>query len=206
MIYFQAEMQDLTKIEAALGMAKDKSKTVLRSAINQTAKETVSLLVDEAGKEYYIKNKSSIGKTLNRKKATVGDLTAVITSTGKTTELYDFRVSPRSYSPKHRPAGGHTANVKVGNPAKHLYLKPDASGDKYKAFIVKFKNGHKSVAQRVPGTEMESSSGREAIKTLRSTSIPAMLGNEEGVYRVVNPKIQDMLQKNIQEQIQRFLK
>ena len=43
MIHFFVEMQDLTEIEKALGMQKDKSKMVLRSAINQTAKETKKL-------------------------------------------------------------------------------------------------------------------------------------------------------------------
>ena len=51
MIHFQVEMQDLTQIESALGMARDKSKMVLRTAINNTAKQTVTLLVDEANRE-----------------------------------------------------------------------------------------------------------------------------------------------------------
>lgn len=206
MIHYQVEMQDLTQIESALGMMKDKSKLVLRAAINQTAKDTVVLLVDEAATEYYVKSKTHVRKTLDRKNATVGNLVALVTSTGKTTELYDFKVSPRSYAPRNRPRAGHTGNVKMTNPAKNLYLRPEAAGDKYKAFTVRFKNGHKSVAQRIPGSHMKSEPWKEAIKNLHSTSVPAMLGNESGVYGVVEPKMYGLLQRNMQEQIQRLLK
>ena len=68
MIHFQVDMQDLTRIESALGMMKDKTKYVLRAAINSTAKQTVTLLVDEANREYYI-SKGKVRKTLSVKKA-----------------------------------------------------------------------------------------------------------------------------------------
>ena len=205
MIHYHVEMEGLHEIEAALGMMKDKSKMVLRTAINNTAKQTVVLLVDEAAKQYYITSKTRVRKTLEVKKATASNLTALVTSTGQTTELYDFKVKPKAYTPRNRPRAGHTGNVKQSNPAKALYLKPGESKDKYKAFTVKYKSGHKSVAQRVPGTHMRDNPSKEGIKNLRSTSIPAMLGNEEGVYGVVNPKMYDMLQQNIQAQIIRYL-
>lgn len=205
MIHYHVEMEGLHEIEAALGMLKDKSKMVLRTAINNTAKQTVVLLVDEAAKQYYIQSKTRVRKTLEVKKATAADLTALVTSTGQTTELYDFRVKPKAYTPKNRPKAGHTGNVKKANAAKALYLDPGATKDKYKAFTVKYKSGHKSVAQRVPGTRMRDNPSKEGIKNLRSTSVPAMLGNEQGVYGVVNPKMYDMLQQNIQAQILRYL-
>lgn len=203
MIHFQVEMEDLTEIESALGMMKDKSKMVLKTAINNTAKQTVVLLVDEANKQYIINKKVNVRKTLDVKKATTSTLTAIVKSTGRTTELYDFRVSPRAYAPRNRPPAGHTGNVKRSNGPKSLYLKP-GGGDQYKAFTVKFASGHISVAQRVPGSRM-GSKNKEAIKNLRSTSVPAMLGYEKGVWGVVEPKMNDLLVTEIQKQIQRFL-
>ena len=50
MIHLQVEMQDLTEIESALGMMRDRSKYVLRAAVNDTAGQTVKLLVDGVGK------------------------------------------------------------------------------------------------------------------------------------------------------------
>lgn len=204
MIYFQVDMQDLTRIEAALGMMKDKTKYVLRAAINATAKQTVALLTDEANKEYYIA-KSKVKKTLSVKKATVGTLTAIVTSAEPVNELYDFKVNPRTYIRGGGVPRGYKGNVRRDKNAANLVLKPGAGGDQYKAFVVKYQSGHLTVGQRVPGKRMKSKPDKEFVKTLLSPSTPNMLGYEEGVYGVVEPKMYDMLQRNIQEQILRFL-
>lgn len=204
MIHFQVEMQDLTQIESALGMMRDKSKMVLRTAINNTAKETVTLLVDEANREYYIA-KSRVRKTLTTKKATVGKLEAIVTSSEPVNELYDFKVNPRTYIRGGGVPGGYKGNVRRDKSASKLVLKPGAAGDQYKAFVVRYQSGHITVGQRVPGKRMKSNPGKEFVKTLLSPSTPNMLGYEQGVYGVVEPKMYDMLQKNIQEQIQRYL-
>jgi hypothetical protein len=203
MIHFQVEMQDLTEIESALGMMKDKSKMVLRTAINNTAKQTVTLLVNEANRQYYI-GKSKVKKTITTKKATAGKLEAIITSQEPVKELYDFKVRPKAYNPRNRPKAGHTGNVRRDKKASRLYLKPGESGDKYKAFVVKYKSGHITIGQRVPGKKMKSDPTKEFVKTLLSPSTPNMLGYEQGVYGVVEPQMYDLLQKNIQEQILRY--
>lgn len=204
MIHFQVEMQDLTRIEAALGMMKDKSKMVLRTAINNTAKQTVNLLSDEAHKLYYI-SKGKVKKTITTKKATAGNLEAVITSAEPVNELYDFKVSPRTYIRGGGVPGGYKGNVRRDKSASKLVLKPGAAGDKYKAFVVRYKSGHITVGQRVPGKSMKSNPQKEFVKTLLSPSTPNMLGYEQGVYGVVEPKMYDMLQQNIQTQILRYL-
>ena len=205
MIHFQVEMQDLTRIESALGMMKDKSKLVLRAAINNTAKQTVVLLTDEANREYYMP-KSKVKKTLSTKKATVGNLEAIVTSAEPVNELYDFKVNPRTYIRGGGVPSGYKGNVRRDKAASKLVLKPGASGDKYRAFVVKYKSGHVTVGQRVPGKRMKSNPSKEFVKTLLSPSTPNMLGYEQGVFGVVQPKMYDMLQQNIQTQIQRFLK
>lgn len=205
MIHFQVEMEDLTRIESALGMMKDKSKMVLRTAINNTAKQTVALLTDEANREYYI-SKSKVKKTLSTKKATVGKLEAIVTSAEPVNELYDFKVSPRTYIRGGGVPGGYKGNVRRSKAASKLVLKPGAAGDQYKAFVVRYKSGHVTVGQRVPGKRMKSNPSKEFVKTLLSPSTPTMLGYEQGVYGVVEPKMYDMLQEQIQIQIQRYLK
>ena len=55
MIHFQVEMQDLTKIEAALGMTKDKSKIALRSAINNAAKQIEKTMISDTKGRYIFK-------------------------------------------------------------------------------------------------------------------------------------------------------
>lgn len=204
MIHFQVEMEDLTRIESALGMMKDKSTMVLRTAINNTAKQTIELLADEATREYYI-TKGKVKSTITTKKATTGNLTATIISAEPVNELYDFRVAPKGYNPHNRPPGGHTGNVRRDRSPKLLYLKPGASRDKYKAFVVRYKSGHITVGQRVPGKRMKSNGAKEAVKTLLSSSTPNMLGYEQGVWGIVEPQMNDLLMTNIQAQIQRYL-
>lgn len=217
MIHFDINMDSLLEIEAALGMAKDKSKMVLRTAINNTAKQTVNLLVEEAKREYVIDRPSRIRKTIKVQKATVGKLYAVVRSNGKTNELYDFSVKPRPYRPSARPMAGHKGNVVRDSGPKQLefdsitksgkFTNPD---DPHKAFVVKYASGHISIAQRVPGTKRKTPRashprGEEAIKNLRAVSVPKMLGNEQRVFGTVKSQIYDLLQENIQEQIQRYL-
>lgn len=204
MIHFQVEMEDLTRIESALGMAKDKSKMVLRTAINNTAKQTVNLLADEANRQYHI-TKGKVKKTITTKKATTRNMEAVITSAEPVNELFDFKVSPRTYIRGGGVPQGYKGNVRRDKSASKLILKPGSSGDQYKAFVVRYKSGHMTVGQRVPGKRMKSNPGKEFVKTLLSPSTPNMLGYEQGVYGVVEPKMYDMLQQNIQTQIQRYL-
>lgn len=204
MVHFLVNMQDLTRIEAALGMMKDKTRYVLRAAINATAKQTIMLLSDEANKEYYI-SKAKVKKTLSVKNATVRNLTAIVTSQDPVNELYDFRVIPRTYVRGGGVPGGYKGNVRRDKDAAQLELRPGAAGDQYKAFVVKYRSGHVTVGQRVPGKQMKSKPDKEFVKTLLSPSTPNMLGYEKGVYGMVEPQMYDMLQKSIQEQIQRFL-
>lgn len=204
MVHFLVNMQDLTRIEAALGVMKDKTRYVMRAAINATAKQTIMLLSDEANREYYI-SKAKVKKTLSVKSATVRDLTAIVTSQDPVNELYDFRVIPRTYVRGGGVPGGYKGNVRRDKDAAQLELRPGAAGDQYKAFVVKYRSGHVTVGQRVPGKQMKSKPDKEFVKTLLSPSTPNMLGYEKGVYGMVEPQMYDMLQKNIQEQIQRFL-
>ncbi|MBR1476879.1 MAG: hypothetical protein IJ608_02820 [Lachnospiraceae bacterium] len=203
MIHYAVDMDDLTRIESALGMLKDKTPMSLRTAINRTATETQKLLLDEASGRYYFK-RSEAKKTMSIKKATTRNLEAIVYSQGAPLELYGAKVLPKAYNPKNRPKAGHKGNVKKSNSAKYLYLKSSGK-DRYKAFVVKYKNGHISIAQRRPGTSMRGNIHKEAIKNLYTTSIPAMLGYEQGIYGIVKPQIESMLIKNIQAQASRYL-
>ena len=207
MIHFCVNMDDLQEIESAFGMMKDKSRHVLRAALNQTAKDVVKKLPAEAAQEYYLKQ-TEARKTLDIRKATVKNLVAVVTSKGKTLELYGSQIAPKRYSPHNRPPAGHTGNVKKGNNPGALVYRPGAK-DEYKAFIVKYKNNHISIARRVPGKYMAGKK-KEALKNLRTSSIPNMLyhvvSGEEELFNKNRGEIEQLLQKNIQEQIKRFIK
>ena len=203
MITYQVDMDDLLKIESALNMTKDKSKLVLRGALNETAKEVRNLLADEAAKTYVMK-RSKFLKHMAIDKAKVSNLEAIIHSSGRVNELYDFKVSPYKFQPHNKPAY-HKGQVMKQNGMGKLILKPGTARDQYKAFVVRYQSGHITIGQRVPGKRMKSKPEKEFVKTLLSPSIPGMLGNEEKVYGVVAPKIEDILAEHIRQQIEKFL-
>lgn len=207
MIHYHVEMQGLTEIESALGMAKDKSKMVLRSAINNAAKQTENRMVTEAKTRYRYKKatKGDIREANEIKKARTSNMEAVIKATGATNELLDFRVKPSTYFPGGvgAPRMVYAKTLKDSS-FKPVVLKPGATGDKYKGFVIQYQNGHRALAQRVPGKKMKSKPWKEAVKSLLSLSTPKM---EEKVYdEKISSDMYDVLQKNIQEQILRYMR
>lgn len=207
MIEYNVEIDGLYELNLALGRLRNKSNIILRTAINNTAKQTMTLLVDEANKEYQISQPAKIKKTLTLDRATAKNLTATITSKGRVNELYNFMVKPRTYIRGGGVSGGYGAHTKRGAGYQNIFLKQNAAADedKYRAFVVKYKSGHRTLAQRRPDRRMKSDPSKEFLKTLFAPSIPNILGDEQGVYGVVEPRMRSMLQQNIDAQIQKFL-
>ena len=204
MIY--VEMEGLHELESDLGMMRDKSSIVLRSAINNTAKAVNNEMVEGAHKKYIYKKKKADIKSANTiKKATVGRLESKISAVGPSNELLDFRVSPSTYFPGSKGAPRWIkARAMRSELFKRIALRPNATGDKYKAFVVKYKSGHYALAQRVPGKRMNSKPWKEAVKSLLSLSVPKMEAvsydeNLEGT-------VEDILAENITQSIEKFLK
>lgn len=218
---FYVDMDNLTEIEAALGMAKDKSKMVLKAAINNTVKQMEKEMVEGTRGRYRYKNGSAGGvantvgdlkKANHVDKAKTSSLSATVTVKGAVTELLGFQVSPMAYVPGGGPWPDHykAAALRAGK-LKKIALRPGAD-DEYKAFIIRYTNRsktggtshHYALAQRVPGKRMKSNPHKEAVKSLLSLSAPKA---EEMVYKEkMEEDMYDILVKNIQEQIQRFVK
>lgn len=204
--HFYVDMDNLTEIEAALGKARDKSKVILKAAINNAAKQTENSMVDKAKAKYRYKkgNKGDIREANTVKKANVGKLEATVEAKGSVNELLDFHVQPSTYFPggKGAPEWVKARALRASKLAK-VALCPTASKDKYKGFVIRYHSGHFALAQRIPGKRMRSKPYKEAVKSLLSISTPKM---EEMAYRVeIEEDMHDILQRNIQEQIQRFL-
>jgi hypothetical protein len=182
-----------------LGKLKSKTRLALKEAINITAKYTAGEMPDAARREYFAK-KGRLKKTMSIEKAKAGKLEAYIKSTSRPSSLYDFKVSPKKYIPGGgNVKRGYLANAKKDMEALRLVLRPDSKGDKYKAFIIKFKSGHIALAQRVPGEKMKGNSKKEAVKTIYSLSYSKVL--EVGFFETVEPVVYDRLQIAIDQQI-----
>nr|DAH89366.1 MAG TPA: minor tail protein Z [Caudoviricetes sp.] len=203
MIHFQIEMQDLTKIEAALGMTRDKSKIVLRSAINNAAKQIEKTMVKETKGRYVFKR--DIKSANSVKKATTRNMQAIITVRGTANELYDFQVRPQTYYPGSKGAPSWIkARGKKSGKLQRIAARMGTGGDQYKGFVVKYHSGHLAFAERVPGKKMRSDPKKEAIETLYSLATPKM---EEVVYMdEIHEGVMDLLEKSIETQIYRYMR
>ena len=205
MIHYLINMDGLEEIEAALGKAKDKSKYVLRAAINNSAKEVEKRMAMGAGKRYARQQGGMRPyRAVNTiKKAKIGNLAAIIEVRDKPSELYDYKMNDRTYYPgsKGAPSWIKAKQLKSSRLKK---LSAQTSGsDKHKAFVVRYHSGHLAIAERVPGTHMKGKPEKEAIRSLYATSKPKA---EEIVFKkTIDPDMYDLLIRNIQVQIDRFL-
>ena len=212
--HFYVQMDSLKEIEAALGMTRDKSKLILKAAINNAAKQTNKSMVKETKKKYGYKrgggSEDTVTNTVDKMKAAnkvnkakSGNLSASVEVKGPVNELLGFHVTPSLYVPGGGYPEWYKAKVLRNGKLHKVALRPNAGGDKYKGFIIQYKSGHYALAQRVPGKRMKNNPRKEAVKSLLSISTPKA---EETVYKEeIDADMYDILQKNIQEQIQRFL-
>lgn len=191
MIKFEIEKNAIETISKNLLEVSEKSPNALKNAINMTARSARKLLVEQAQSAYTVKS-GRFNKATKITNATTRNLTAIITAKGSPMELKDFKVSPASPPKSYNPKGTTKAKVYSDSVLKPLELRG------IKAFVVKFSNGHVSVAQR-------RTKARLPIKTLFSTSIPKMIGNEKAVYGIIEPKIQEILNQSVEKQIERIL-
>lgn len=198
----RVEMGSLKEIENDLGQMKDKSKMALKAAINEVAKDLNKKLMSGTRDRYIMSKDSKLSSANKVESAKVGNLTATITVKSGIGELYKYSVRPRGYTPGGPGRGTSiSGQVRRDSGAKTLALGGSGS-DQHKAFVVQYKSGHITVAQRVPGKKMRGKN-KEAIKTLQSNSITK---SEEMVYREsLEGKVDDMMADAIHRQVERYL-
>lgn len=206
MIYIKVDTEELENAIRDLNIPKNKLNSILKAAINRTARQVKSWLPEETEDRYHIKRMGKVKKGLAMKAAKVSNPVAHIIASGHANDLYDFNVTSRRYNPSNRPLEGHKANVLRANSPRALMLRPNAKGDKYKVFVVKYKSTHVAIAQRIPGTKMESNKNKEQIKNLYSISTPMMIGNKKGTLAKVSPKTEELLAHEVAKGIARYLK
>ena len=165
--------------------------TIIKDQRNKMMMAIEKVLLAEKARETYEVKKGGFTKAIKMKSASPSNPCAILRVTGRPIELKQFKVSPASYKPEKRPVTTKARVVKVNS------MKPlEKNG--IKAFIVKYKNGHVSVATR-------DSSSRYPIRSLYSASIPSMIGSRRYVYGILEPKLQDILRQQVDRQINRVL-
>lgn len=211
MIVFTMDDNGLIKtISDQLGEYHSKAPTVLKQALNATAKDARTLLADKA-KDVYVIQKSRFNKAMSIKNASAVRMEAIIRTTGEALETIDFKTSSKSPAYGGKGAPGVKAQVKRGSSMKEL----NRGG--VKAFITRFESDHVALVQRVIGKYYKIKNvgkrvkkyGMHAditkLKKLLSLSIPQMVGNEKEVYGEVKPQIAELLDANIRKYIDKTI-
>lgn len=191
-IRFEFDEDLLHTVEDALGSMKSESRRVLKNAVNATARDAKKDLAKKAQETYAVKQ-GRFTKAMKTQNATLSDPTATINVTGEQMELKDFKVSPATYKTGPDKPDILKAKVLLSSSLKGLMKSNN------KAFLVKFRSGHVSVAQRY-------NKPRLPIKKLLSNSIPTMIGSKERVFGVLEPEIYNTLMGNIIKEIERVTK
>lgn len=181
--------------------------SILKNAINATARKVRKQITKDASGQYAIKDKSLLKKEDQGAPkvytASAADLTATIRSKGPMQDIMAFMTRPNTET--------GAAAAKVLNSGT---MKPLEAG-KLKAFVATFASGHTAIVQRHPPGKY--SSGRETrasrygdyadmtkVKKLLSPAVPHMLGNEE-VMAQAERLTYDTLQAEIQKRIDKVL-
>lgn len=189
---FEFDEDLLHTIEDALGSMKNESRRVLKNAVNDTARDAKKNLAKKAQETYAVKQ-GRFTKAMKTQNATLSDPTATINVTGEQMELKDFKVSPATYKTGPDKPDILKAKVLLSSSLKGLIKSNN------KAFLVKFRSGHVSVAQRYYKSRLP-------IKKLLSNSIPTMIGSKERVFGVLEQEIYNTLMGNIIKEIERVTK
>lgn len=177
MITVEVDKADLRRVYSALGKIGNDAPKVICRGINKTASSSKTQLSDRARAVYTVKSGKFKGN-MNIHKATYSQLEAEVQAKGKPLSITSFKTTA--------PKSGAKANIIKGNGLKALNM----------GGIKAFKGEGKLNGQ----IYQRRSKARFPLKKLSSNSVPVMIGNEK-VYDKLEPKIKQMLYKNIEAQI-----
>ena len=174
------------------GLTKSKG-AVIKTAVNNTAKKAQKLLAQKASKEYAgkIARQSAVLSGSDIKKATTGNLSALIKFKSPVHEIKEFHVSSLAISRTTYRSNGKRGGKKI----KGNVLKGSPKQLEH-AFVVQFKSGHISVVSRVTGSKMPSDPKKEKLRKLLSPSYKVMIGGEK-VYGSSEEEIGGILREQV---------
>lgn len=206
-IEVRVDENDWRRLEHTLKYLGEDADKGLAKVVNKTAKEAKKLLAKQSNSEYATTDLGLRGfnNAMKVKTATGKNPVAEIVSKDGSRELYKFKVSPKTATRKNgrRP---RTFKAKV---LKASSFKKMQTAD-IKAFVTTFKSGHTTLVERTPGKRMRNRRGKGitkhnmALKALYAVPVPNMLAGEHG-YLKASSMIDDVLQKNIDMEMEKFL-
>ena len=198
----------MTVVEKQLDGVKGKTKdSVLKTSVNNTAKQAQRLLAQKTSETYVGKHtrRSAVIQNSEIEKGNAKSPTAQIEFSSPVMEIKDYHISSLQIS--------KTAYTKKGKRRNKTIKGRVLSGENKKlehAFVVQFKNGHVAVVSRVPGVNANQHSGKpqkphyEKLRKLLSPSIATAVGGDR-VYGESKEKIEKMLLEEVSKTMQKVL-
>lgn len=177
---YEPDPAEMAYVTARLSAIPLKAPLVMARALNRTAIHSRKLLSDKARETYDVKA-GGFKSDLKIKNATAGNLEAVLHTEGRALKLSKFGVRK----------GKEAVRARV--------LKSSGYKPLYKNGIKAFWTIGKSPLVVRQGKD------RYPLKVLFSKTVPDMIGDEWRVYGVIEPTMQQELQKNMRQQISRIL-
>lgn len=182
-IRFEFDEISVENIKKKLGSMGDKAPTVLKRAVNDTARQARRDLAAKAQQAYAVKV-GAMTKYVKIKNATNSDLEAILRISGA-----HLPITQKYFSVQggHGPRGPHLKTLIKRSSGVQTWG-PGAFQNTLG------QSGHSGAAERV-GAE------RLPIKAKYTVSIPGMFANEKEVYGAVEPHIQSNLRANVERHI-----
>lgn len=187
----------LKDIEDALEGMKKKAPMLLKKSVNETARQLLKDVRNDVRKRYYIKVKDVNKEIYIQGKASTGKPSLKIMVSGEQHELKEFDVSPGTYDPKRKKT------IKARQLRTGARKELHGGGDKGTPFIIKFKNGHITVAQRDkngPKSQHGTTLGSRYVKKLLGSSMRSMTKKIwEKNQEIYSSRLEDTVKKHIAE-------
>lgn len=214
MIGYTVSIEGLAELEMDLGMSRDKTKYILRAAINNTAKIVERQMASKAKDRYTLQGGYRSYRAVNKiEKAKVNRLYATIIAKSGPKDTLKYTVKPETYYPGSVGAPDYIkAKTLKGKRIKKMGLRLGSGGDEYRAFVVRYTNQSKSgatsehyaFAERVPGSHMREKPWKEALRSLYSTTEAK---GEEVVYKQkIDNTVYGTLSEEIRKAIPKYVK
>ncbi len=174
-----------------------KKDTILKDASNAAGKYAMKKLKTGIEKRYdYDKEKIKPEEQLTRKSATYANPRTIINVSGYRNEMVRFTVTPDTLAyGKNRP-DAYAARVLAKSSLMEVLENRERGYSK--AFMVRFKSGHKSLVQR----KLDEDKSRK-VKTVNALSVTHMA---KGAFRVEESDITEKLQFYVQKNIDKYMK
>jgi len=206
MIGYKVSIEGLAELEMDLGLSRDKTGYILRAAINNTAKVVERQMASKAKDRYTLQGGYRSYRAVNKiEKAKGTKLYATIVAKSKAKDTLKYTVKPEVYYPGSVGAPDYIkAKTLKGARIKKMGLRLGSGGDEYRAFVVRYTNGHFAFAERVPGTHMKDKPWKEALRSLYSTTEAK---GEEIVYKQkIDSTVYGTLAEEIRKTIPKYVK